>query len=88
MMEIPSSPWRSTPPGDASEAPLRASWKKGAGRIEHGFTHFHLVLDIWRSLEIETGEVLADGDYRWVRPEHLGREALPSLMRKIVAAMM
>jgi A/G-specific adenine glycosylase len=87
MMEIPSSPWRATGASDEAEAPLEARWKKKAGRIEHTFTHFHLILDIWRSLEIESGEFLGEGDYRWVRREHLHAEALPSVMRKIVAAM-
>jgi hypothetical protein len=31
------------------------------------------------------GELLAAGDYRWVRLEDLPGEALPSVMRKVVA---
>jgi A/G-specific adenine glycosylase len=87
MMEIPSTGWIAEPSAAQGEAPLRANWKKRAGRIEHTFTHFHLILDIWRTTELESGELVQAGDYRWVKPEHLKDEALPSLMRKIVAAV-
>jgi A/G-specific adenine glycosylase len=87
MMEIPSTPWQEEKPDAMGNAPLRALWQQGAGRIEHGFTHFHLVLDIWRALAIESGELLRDGDYRWVATAHLDHEALPSVMRKVVGAM-
>jgi A/G-specific adenine glycosylase len=87
MMEIPSTSWTAPPSDVKSAAPLRAKWKKHAGRIEHTFTHFHLILDIWRSIRIESGELWSDGDYRWVKREHLKDEALPSVMRKIVAVV-
>ncbi|HEY7750539.1 MAG TPA: A/G-specific adenine glycosylase [Aestuariivirgaceae bacterium] len=87
MMEIPSSDWRAERSHGEDEAPLKASWNKHAGRIEHTFTHFHLILEIWKSSIIETGELLTDGHFRWVMPEDLSAEALPSVMRKIVAAV-
>jgi A/G-specific adenine glycosylase len=88
MMEIPSTPWQEERPDAMDSAPLRALWQHGAGRIEHGFTHFQLVLDIWRALDIESGELLRNGNYRWVRAAELGHEALPSVMRKVVGAML
>ncbi|HEY7764488.1 MAG TPA: A/G-specific adenine glycosylase [Aestuariivirgaceae bacterium] len=88
LMEIPSTSWQEDKPDAMENAPLRALWQQGAGRIEHGFTHFHLVLDIWRAIDIETGELLRAGDYRWVATAHLEHEALPSVMRKIVAAIL
>jgi A/G-specific adenine glycosylase len=88
MMEIPSTPWaeirrRSV----ACLAPLAARWDKRAGHIAHTFTHFHLELDIWRATAIAGGELRGDGDYRWVAAGDLAAEALPSVMRKIVAAV-
>jgi A/G-specific adenine glycosylase len=86
MMEIPSTPWSSSPPHEALGAPLSAEWQRGTARIEHGFTHFRLILEVWRALKIESGELLNDGDYRWVSRSRLADEALPSVMCKIVAA--
>jgi A/G-specific adenine glycosylase len=88
MMEVPSSDWLPAPAAAKGEAPLRAEWKKLSRRVEHSFTHFHLVLDIWRACTIDTGEILADGDYRWVPRGDLAGEALPSLMRKVVVAVL
>ena len=88
MMEIPSSPWENVRPDGLSTAPLKADWLKGVATVEHSFTHFHLVLDIWRAADIESGELLEEGDYRWVPRDRLGQEALPSVMRKIVGAVL
>jgi A/G-specific adenine glycosylase len=88
MMELPSTDWLPAPADANAEAPLRAEWKKLSRRVEHGFTHFQLVLDIWRASRIDTGELLADGDYRWVSRVDLAGEALPSVMRKVVAAVL
>ena len=84
MIEVPSSDWTVSGPTDvAAEAPVPARWTALGRRIEHTFTHFHLVLTLWRA---ETGDFsLPVGDYRWVGPEDMQRQALPSLMRKVVA---
>ncbi|CAN5273047.1 A/G-specific adenine glycosylase [soil metagenome] len=88
MMEIPSTEWALGLPAEpAAEAPLKAKWQRGVGRISHTFTHFHLVLDIWRAAAVADGLLGDDGDYRWVAPDDLAEEALPTVMRKIVAAM-
>jgi A/G-specific adenine glycosylase len=86
MIEVPSTPWREERPRDpARSAPVRAKWDKSAGRIEHTFTHFHLELDVWRAKAI-----LDDGSKsnacQWVALRDLASEALPSVMRKVVAA--
>jgi A/G-specific adenine glycosylase len=88
MMEIPSSPWLAERPDGMRAAPLKADWRRNVARLEHSFTHFHLVLDIWRAIDVRSGELLDEGDYRWVTPDRLGEEALPSVMRKIVGAML
>lgn len=86
MMEIPSSEWRTK--GDAleAEAPLAAAWTKTGKRIEHTFTHFHLALDIWSACVPASAKV-NDPRSRWVHKRDLAGEALPSVMRKIVAEM-
>jgi A/G-specific adenine glycosylase len=62
---------------------VRARWSAVGRQVEHTFTHFHLVLTLWRAnvnhLELPTG------DYRWVTPDALVAQALPSLMKKVVA---
>jgi A/G-specific adenine glycosylase len=88
MMEVPSTDWLPASADAHAATPLRAEWKKLSRRVEHGFTHFHLILDIWQASAVDTGEILADGDYRWVPPRDLAGEALPSLMRKVVAAVL
>ena len=84
MIEVPSSDWTACGPTDvAAAAPLQARWTALGRTIEHTFTHFHLVLTLWRA---EAGDfALPVGDYRWVVPEEFQRQALPSLMRKVVA---
>jgi A/G-specific adenine glycosylase len=88
MMEVPSTPWLSErPPEPEDAAPVNAQWQRKAGRIEHVFTHFRLELEIWRAKAQVGRELRDDGDYRWVALSALADEALPSVMRKIVAAM-
>jgi A/G-specific adenine glycosylase len=82
MMEVPSTDWGEAPWG---EPPLRAEWQSLPGKVEHTFTHFHLELDVWRAVSIADGELLAAGDYRWTARNDLAGEALPTVMRKVVA---
>ncbi|MFN4142177.1 A/G-specific adenine glycosylase [Aestuariivirga sp.] len=85
MMEVPSTPWGEAFGDAEQEAPLAARWRRLAGRVEHTFTHFHLELEVWRADDIADGALRDEGDYRWVRPEDLAGEALPTVMRKVVA---
>lgn len=88
MMEIPSTPWAGEPPCQPLDfAPVEAKWQRNAGRIEHVFTHFRLEIAIWLAKAPFQRELLQQGDYRWVPMAALPGEALPSVMRKIVAAM-
>ena len=82
MMEIPSTPWSAKLPNEI-EPPVKASWKKLNAHVDHTFTHFHLELSVWKTVA-KTAK-LPDGDYVWVHSRDLGAEALPSLMRKVVA---
>lgn len=88
MLEVPSTEWTEAGPADsAAAAPVEAQWTALATPVEHTFTHFHLVLDIWRASHAADDHRPADGDYRWAAPGELHRLALPSVMRKVVAAV-
>ncbi|MDB5508379.1 MAG: A/G-specific adenine glycosylase [Hyphomicrobiales bacterium] len=84
MTEIPGSEW--TPDFDASaalgSAPVPADWRRLPGTVEHVFTHFALRLTVWAG-ELD-GEGAPEG-YRFVADRDLDAEALPTVMRKVVA---
>ena len=83
MMEIPSTPWEAKLPRNAV-APMEAKWTKLKMPVEHTFTHFHLQLGVWKT-SATNPSLPDDGEYRWVHKNDLANEALPSLMRKVVA---
>ncbi len=86
MMEVPSSPWRTAPASTADAAPIAARWQRHAATVEHTFTHFHLVLAVMTtSLPMDA---LAPEGARFVEPDRLAEEALPSLMKKVLAAVL
>ena len=64
---------------------LAAAWKKLPGVVEHTFTHFHLELAVWVAKDVRDGELRDGGDYRWTARAEIGGEALPTVMRKVVA---
>ena len=80
MMEVPGSAW-----SEASEEipPFDAKWKKRTGLVEHTFTHFHLEVTVWVARDVE--RVVLDDNYRWVPSGEVDTEALPTVMRKILA---
>jgi len=89
MMEVPSTPWTEDSLPDAeAEAPLRACWKKVAGQVDHTFTHFRLELTVLRAEAVADGQLRRDGDYRWVPRRDLAGEALPTVMRKVIALIL
>ncbi len=84
MMEVPSTPWRSHPWGEqeaAKSAPCRARWMLLPGAVRHGFTHFDL------DLTVMAGAVKARAKLggKWVLPGRIKDQALPSLMKKVIA---
>ena len=83
MTELPGTPWRATPWPDSgwrAHAPMPAAWR-AAGEVRHGFTHFELRLIV---LAADVPVIAADGFLR--EAGSLADEALPSVMRKCVAA--
>jgi A/G-specific adenine glycosylase len=81
MTEVPGSEWAESQP--ISQPPIKANWTKRRGIVEHTFTHFHLELTVWVATEVETS--LPDGSYRWVAAADVDAEALPTVMRKVIA---
>lgn len=85
MMEIPSTSWGPQSSDPESEAPLAAQWRALPGVVAHTFTHFDLELVVWSATRITSEMMRVDADYRWVAAAGLRSEALPTVMRKIVA---
>lgn len=89
MMEVPGSPWDSRAAEGATpgldHAPLDAAWKRVPGSVEHTFTHFHLVLDVYTAT---TRKKAVPGGGEWVALDRLAGEALPTVMRKVAAHAM
>ncbi|HEY3916651.1 MAG TPA: A/G-specific adenine glycosylase [Stellaceae bacterium] len=83
MMEVPSSEWRSGA-FDLDEAraaaPVSARWSALPGVVRHSFTHFDLELLV---LTGKTRATKAAGV--WVKPDALGTQALPTVMKKVIA---
>jgi A/G-specific adenine glycosylase len=87
MTEVPTSAWtHDFAERDAlAEAPrvARAAWRRVPGRVTHVFTHFPLDLSV-HVARVGAGAKAPDG-MRWVALADLADEALPNLMRKVVA---
>ncbi len=67
----------------ASAAESKAMWRRVPGVVRHVFTHFPLELVVYvAALPAATP---APAGMRWIALSALGGEALPSLMRKVVA---
>jgi A/G-specific adenine glycosylase len=87
MTEFPNTIWaQAYDPGRAlREAPMIADYRRLTARVAHVFTHFSLSLDIF--VADVARETEAPLGCRWVNSADLDAEALPSVMRKIVAAV-
>lgn len=91
MTEIPGTDWSAGFP--LGEARLEAkrlfpfvpagAWRRLPGSVRHVFTHFPLELTVFMAEVPE--ETRAPRPMRFAPAEKLGGEALPSLMRKVVA---
>jgi A/G-specific adenine glycosylase len=59
------------------------AWRRIAGVVRHVFTHFPLELSVYVSKV--AADAPAPHGTRWAKVSELGGEALPSLMRKVIA---
>ena len=78
MTEFPSQDWNERK--EKFQEPFTGEWKKLRGIVEHTFTHFHLELTVWTA---QRKSPALSG--RFVEVDQLANEALPSVMRKVVA---
>jgi A/G-specific adenine glycosylase len=85
MTEVPSTAWTQAFDEAAAlkEAPLKAKWRKLAGVVEHGFTHFPLQQAVY--VAQVRARTSAPAGMRWVPLADLHGEALPNVMRKVLA---
>ncbi|MBI1238935.1 MAG: A/G-specific adenine glycosylase [Alphaproteobacteria bacterium] len=84
MLEVPSSDWSEKPPSARAAPPadLKAfKWKRLDGTVAHTFTHFRLELIVAHAL---CGKAKRPEGI-WTARAALRGEALPTLMRKILA---
>jgi A/G-specific adenine glycosylase len=85
MSEVPGTRWAADfrPTEIAAAAPLPARWRTQQGCVSHVFTHFPLEVTVLTAhLPAATP---APAGMRWTKPADFDQEALPTLMRKIIA---
>jgi A/G-specific adenine glycosylase len=88
MTEVPGSEWRAGQDDRAAreQAPVLASvarWHRKPGVVSHVFTHFPLELVVYTARVAP--RTRAPAGMRWVAIATLADEALPNLMRKVIA---
>ncbi|MFO0995628.1 MAG: A/G-specific adenine glycosylase [Alphaproteobacteria bacterium] len=86
MMEIPSTDWRAgawTHEAARPLAPLPARWRDLDGIVRCGFTHFDLELTVLAA-RVPNGRAAPKGTFWWPL-DRLGEQALPTVMKKVVA---
>jgi A/G-specific adenine glycosylase len=91
MTEVPTTAWAhdfvaataldEAPPIASRERAIR--WRRRVGVVTHTFTHFPLELVVY--VATVPADAVAPEGTRWVALAGLDGEALPSLMRKVVA---
>ena len=91
MLEVPSTDWSETfPPLEQAlrAAPVHGQWWAVPGTVTHTFTHFRLELMIYRAVVPIEAPLTFWADpqrCRWLPRRHLNAQALPSVMRKVIA---
>jgi A/G-specific adenine glycosylase len=91
MTEVPTTQWlENFSDGDALDSaphfPNRrkaVTWRRLPGLVRHTFTHFPLELAVY--VTTMPASTTAPAGMRWIALADIGGEALPSLMRKVVA---
>jgi A/G-specific adenine glycosylase len=91
MMEVPSTDWGEEWISEDEAlrmAPIGTRWWPVMGSVSHTFTHFRLELMVYRALvPLDASlDLWAEPERcRWVQRNRLAGEALPSVMRKVIA---
>ncbi len=80
MMALPTSEWTEAPAVRA-EPPIAARGLRTLpGFVSHGFTHFRLELRVRAGMALDPAP-----DRLWLEPGAIDGQALPTLMRKVIA---
>ena len=98
MLQPPLGPWTEnfpSKPEAMKQAPFKAEWKKRIGVVRHGFTHFELEIEVYVA-EVDARPSFSSpvngggkpNNVFWVEERKLKDVALPTVMRKIVAAVL
>jgi A/G-specific adenine glycosylase len=87
MTEVPGSDWLAAQDDKAARAQVPAlkgvRWRRKAGVVTHVFTHFPLELVVYTARV--AARTRAPAGMRWVAIATLQGEALPNVMRKVIA---
>jgi A/G-specific adenine glycosylase len=86
MLEVPGTSWGAEMPSSGkalAEAPISGKWRRLTGLVTHTFTHFHLSLEVYQLTGIAMSKLAPRGT--WYPRAKLDDEALPSVMRKVLA---
>jgi A/G-specific adenine glycosylase len=84
MTEVPGSEWSAEYRESDASAPMHGlKWRKVSGVVNHVFTHFPLELTVY--LARVQANTRAPQGMRFVPLDRLDDEALPSVMRKVIA---
>jgi A/G-specific adenine glycosylase len=88
MTEVPGSDWRVAQDDETAlmQAPTLKDikrWHRKIGAVDHVFTHFPLQLVVYTA-RVPARTPAPDG-MRWIRIAMLEEEALPKVMRKVIA---
>jgi A/G-specific adenine glycosylase len=88
MMEVPGSDWthdfdRNRAPRSAPRLRANVRWRQIPGIVRHVFTHFPLELAVFAA-QVPRATAAPKGA-RWVKIGDLADEALPNVMRKVLA---
>ncbi len=85
MSEVPTTEWTNgfVLRAASDAAPLPAQWRKLPGVVTHTFTHFPLELSVYRASVPK--KTRAPKGARWIPVAEVAGEALPNVMRKVIA---
>nr|WP_319386095.1 A/G-specific adenine glycosylase [uncultured Roseibium sp.] len=86
MTEVPGTDWSETFDHSSAveAAPFQDAWQVCSGEVRHTFTHFHLRLQVFRADTVINAAERVEGAW-WSPPGMLAEEALPTVMRKVLA---
>ncbi|KAA5603094.1 A/G-specific adenine glycosylase [Blastochloris sulfoviridis] len=83
MAEVPGTAWQAEfdAAGALAEVPLAADWRRLAGMVRHGFTHFELELLVFAA-DVPASTPPPEGGW-WQPVEDIDGAGLPTVMMKI-----